>query len=35
MQLEYDLIQWPYDVLEICAPFFLEVLDQGKDDEHF
>ena len=35
MQIEYDLIQWTYDVLEICGPFLSEVLDQGKDDEHF
>ena len=35
MQIRYDLIQWPDVVLEKCEPFYSEVLDQGKDDEHF
>ena len=35
MQIEYDLIQWPNVVLEKCEPFLAEVLDQGKNDEHF
>ena len=35
MQIRYDLIQWPNVVLEKCEPFLSEVLDQGKDDEHF
>ena len=34
MQLTNDLIQWPSVVLEKCAPFLSEVLDQRKDDEH-
>ena len=35
MQIAYDLIRWPNAVLEKCEPFLLEVLDQGKHDEHF
>ena len=35
MQILYDLIQWASIVLEKCAPFFAEVLTQGKDVEHF
>ena len=31
----YDLIQKSKNDLENCAPFLSEVLDQGKDDEHF
>ena len=30
MQIEYDLLKRPYDLLENCAPFLSEVLDKAK-----